>query len=77
MTFEKKLQEEINRKREEQWKRCLVYLSYPKSNKTDCTLFNKDYCPLRCSYAQERIKIKPLYVNENIQRKIKRVDELR
>jgi len=72
MIIERKLQKEIDEKREEQWKRCLVWLAYPQENKPECKIYNKDYCPMRCEYAIRKVN-EPLYVNENIQSKWRRI----
>jgi hypothetical protein len=59
--------EELKRKQNEQWERCLVYLKQFEGVKKDCNLVGEGYCPMKCDYAK-RFKEYQL-VNENLQRR--------
>jgi hypothetical protein len=58
MKIEQKLLDEVYLKREEQWKRCQVYLKQFAGIKKDCNIFNTDYCPCRCDYSMEKLRLK-------------------
>ena len=54
-TFEQILQETLYMKREEQWKHCIDYLEMFSGVKKDCILYNIEPCPMRCSYAMNKL----------------------